>query len=174
MAGGERYLPVGPRSLTALIHRVIPTPIAKRWHPFKQTGRMSKASSAATGTAQNLAESAITIRRRIGNRLDEGNSWSVCGEVYRYERRFHKAWEAYARAEEIFDLAKNWKWLGTHLPTAGDLPVPGRPGQVVLLPGRIPSRKPGGSSRWPWTSAMTRLCGLPVRPQPSWPHLLAR
>jgi len=61
---------------------------------------------------QNLVESAITIRRRIGDRLGEGNSWSVCGEVYRYERRFRKAWDAYAKAEEIFDLAKNWQWLG--------------------------------------------------------------
>ena len=61
---------------------------------------------------QNLVESAITIRQRIGNRLGEGNSWSVYGELYRFERRFHKAWEAYAKAQEIFDLSKNWPWLG--------------------------------------------------------------
>jgi tetratricopeptide (TPR) repeat protein len=61
---------------------------------------------------QNLIESAITIRHRIGNHIGEGNSWSVCGEVYRYERRFQRAWEAYANAQEIFDLSKKWPWLG--------------------------------------------------------------
>ncbi len=61
---------------------------------------------------QNLVESAITVRHRLGRHLAEGNSWSVCGEVYRYERRFHKAWNAYAEAQRIFDLERNWPWLG--------------------------------------------------------------
>jgi tetratricopeptide (TPR) repeat protein len=84
---------------------------------------------------QNLVESAITIRRRIGNRLGEGNSWSVCGEVYRYERRFQKAWEAYAKAEEIFDLAKNWPWLGLIYQEQAICLFQATEDGVVLLPG---------------------------------------
>ena len=61
---------------------------------------------------QNLAESAVTVRHRLGRHLAEGNSWSVCGEVYRYERRFQKAWTAYTEAQRIFDLERNWPWLG--------------------------------------------------------------
>jgi len=60
----------------------------------------------------NLVESAINVRHRLGNDQEEGNSWSVCGEVYRYERRFQKAWEAYAEAERIFQARRNWAWLG--------------------------------------------------------------
>ena len=60
----------------------------------------------------NLVESAISVRRRLGNLQEEGNSWSVCGEVYRYERRFQKAWEAYGQAERIFLELRNWAWLG--------------------------------------------------------------
>ena len=32
--------------------------------------------------------------------------------MYRYERRFHKAWDAYAEAERIFQEERNWSWLG--------------------------------------------------------------
>lgn len=60
----------------------------------------------------NLAESAITVRHRLGNLQEEGISWSVCGEVYRYERRFRKAWDAYGEAQKIFDRLQNWSWLG--------------------------------------------------------------
>lgn len=60
----------------------------------------------------NLALSAISVRRWLGNDQEEGISWSVCGEVYRYERRFQKAWEAYAQAERIFQRLRNWAWLG--------------------------------------------------------------
>jgi tetratricopeptide (TPR) repeat protein len=60
----------------------------------------------------NLVESAITVRRRLNRRQEEGSSWSVCGEVYRYERRFHKAWEAFGQAEQIFLELRNWSWLG--------------------------------------------------------------
>jgi len=85
---------------------------------------------------QNLAESAITIRRRIGNHVGEGNSWSVCGEVYRYERRFQKAWDAYARAEEIFDLAKNWQWLGLIYQEQAICLFQAAEDGIVLLPGQ--------------------------------------
>jgi tetratricopeptide (TPR) repeat protein len=60
----------------------------------------------------NLAESAITVRRRLRNSHEEAISHSVCGEVYRYERRFQKAWEAYGEAEQIFQRLRNWAWLG--------------------------------------------------------------
>jgi tetratricopeptide (TPR) repeat protein len=61
---------------------------------------------------ENLAQSAIAIRSRLGKRHAEGGSWSVCGEVYRYERRFEKAWEAYSEAEGIFQQLSSWPWLG--------------------------------------------------------------
>ena len=60
----------------------------------------------------NLAESAIEVRHRLKKYYDEGISWSVYGEVYRYERRFEKAWEAYSTAEQIFHGERSWTWLG--------------------------------------------------------------
>jgi tetratricopeptide (TPR) repeat protein len=48
-----------------------------------------------------LVGSAIAIRSRLKLSSDEGMSWSVCGEVYRYGRRFHQAWSAYAYAEQL-------------------------------------------------------------------------
>jgi tetratricopeptide (TPR) repeat protein len=62
--------------------------------------------------ASNLVESAIAVRRRLGKRLEEASSWSVSGEVYRYERRFQKAWEAFAQAEQMFLELRSWSWLG--------------------------------------------------------------
>jgi tetratricopeptide (TPR) repeat protein len=59
-----------------------------------------------------LAESAIVLRRNLGQRQREGISLSVCGEVYRYERRFEKAWEAYKEAEQVFRELSSWQWLG--------------------------------------------------------------
>jgi tetratricopeptide (TPR) repeat protein len=63
-------------------------------------------------TGTNLAESAIKVRHRLENHQEEAISWSVCGEVYRYARRFEKAWEAFAQAEQIFEGLRNWSWLG--------------------------------------------------------------
>jgi tetratricopeptide (TPR) repeat protein len=60
----------------------------------------------------SLVESAISVRRRLGNRQEEGNSLSVIGEVYRYQRRYQRAWEAYGEAERIFQELRNWAWLG--------------------------------------------------------------
>jgi hypothetical protein len=60
----------------------------------------------------NLAESAIAVRHRLNKPYDEGISWSVCGEVYRYERQFQKAWDAYSVAEQIFHGVRSWTWLG--------------------------------------------------------------
>jgi tetratricopeptide (TPR) repeat protein len=60
----------------------------------------------------NLAASAIAVQHHLHRWVEEGRSWSVCGEVYRYERLFHKAWEAYAEAERIFQEQRNWPGLG--------------------------------------------------------------
>ncbi|HEY3907964.1 MAG TPA: AAA family ATPase [Streptosporangiaceae bacterium] len=60
----------------------------------------------------NLVETAISVRRRLKRRHEEGISWSTCGEIYRYERRFQMAWKAYAAAERIFEDPRNWAWLG--------------------------------------------------------------
>jgi tetratricopeptide (TPR) repeat protein len=60
----------------------------------------------------NLVESAISVRSRIGRRLEMAMSLSVLGEVYRYQRSFSKAWGAYADAEQIFEDLSSWSWLG--------------------------------------------------------------
>jgi len=60
----------------------------------------------------NLVESAINVRQRLDERQGEGTSWSVCGEVYRYDLQYPKAWEAYGKAERIFQELRNWSWLG--------------------------------------------------------------
>jgi hypothetical protein len=59
-----------------------------------------------------LVETAITVRRRVGYPSEEGKSWSVCGEVYRYARRFEKAWAAYCIAEQLLQGRRYWSWLG--------------------------------------------------------------
>jgi tetratricopeptide (TPR) repeat protein len=71
-----------------------------------------KGLSGAYRDAQNLVESAITVRQRLKKPQAEGLSWSVRGEVYRYERRFNPAWDSYAAAERIFEAQRNWTGLG--------------------------------------------------------------
>jgi tetratricopeptide (TPR) repeat protein len=60
----------------------------------------------------HLAEAAVAVRRQFGGAAEEGISLSVCGEVYRYARRFEKAWAAYANAERLLQGRPNWNWLG--------------------------------------------------------------
>lgn len=62
--------------------------------------------------ARNLVDSAISIRRRIGERHGVGVSLSVSGEVYRYDGKFLRAWKEYTEAETIFHEFKSWPWLG--------------------------------------------------------------
>jgi hypothetical protein len=62
--------------------------------------------------ARNLIESAVEVRRRLGNRINVGISLSVCGEVHRYERNFLEAWNDYREAEAIFQAHGSWPWLG--------------------------------------------------------------
>jgi tetratricopeptide (TPR) repeat protein len=59
-----------------------------------------------------LVESAITMRQRLSLLPEEGMSHSVCGEVYRYARRFEMAWLSYGRAEQLLQGRRNWGRLG--------------------------------------------------------------
>jgi len=89
----------------------------------------------------NLAESAIKIRRRLGLRQQEGISQSVAGEVYRYARRFEKAWQAYAEAEQIFHGQRNWPWLGVLYQQQAICLHQATQDGVDLLPGRDTARQ---------------------------------
>jgi len=59
----------------------------------------------------NLVDSAISVRRRLGRRHEQAISCSVKGEVYRYQRQFKAAWDAYSEAEQLFGEASA-SWLG--------------------------------------------------------------
>lgn len=89
----------------------------------------------------NLAESAIKIRRRLGLRQQEGISQSVAGEVYRYARRFEKAWQAYAEAELIFHGQRNWPWLGVLYQQQAICLFQAAQDGIDLLPGRDTARQ---------------------------------
>jgi tetratricopeptide (TPR) repeat protein len=60
----------------------------------------------------SFVEVAITIRGNIGNRHGQAISRGVLGEVYRYQRQFKQAWDAYTEAEEVFQELSSWSWLG--------------------------------------------------------------
>ena len=62
--------------------------------------------------ARNLVDTAVAVRKRLGNRHLVGVSLSVSGEVYRYEANFGRAWATYQEAEGIFQETKSWPWLG--------------------------------------------------------------
>jgi tetratricopeptide (TPR) repeat protein len=62
--------------------------------------------------ARNLIESAISVRRKMGSDHQLAVSYSVSGEVYRYERKFTLAWDLYAQAETCFSTLRNWPWIG--------------------------------------------------------------
>ena len=85
-----------------------------------------------------LVASAIAVQHRLVRRMEEGISWSVCGEVYRYERRFQKAWDAYAEAEQIFLELKNWPGLGIVYQEQAICVFQAADDAVVLVPDRAP------------------------------------
>jgi len=89
-------------------------------------------------TGTNLAESAIKVRHRLENHQEEAISWSVCGEVYRYARRFEKAWECFAQAEQIFQGLRNWSWLGLVYQEQAICLFQAMQDGVNLAPGRDP------------------------------------
>ncbi|HLX48037.1 MAG TPA: AAA family ATPase [Streptosporangiaceae bacterium] len=90
----------------------------------------------------NLVESAITVRHRLNKHQAEGISWSVCGEVYRYERRFELAWNAYAEAERIFHAQQNWPWLGIIYQEQAICLVQAAEDGITLDPARDPVKDP--------------------------------
>jgi AAA ATPase domain len=59
----------------------------------------------------SLVESAITIRGKLEMHHEEAASYSVKGEVYRYQRKFKEAWMAYAEAEQLLGES-SVSWLG--------------------------------------------------------------
>lgn len=71
-----------------------------------------KALSGGYREAEALVETAVKIRRRQGHELGLGTSLSVHGEILRYDRKFHSAWQAYEEARAIFESLGNWYWLG--------------------------------------------------------------
>jgi tetratricopeptide (TPR) repeat protein len=85
-----------------------------------------------------LVESAIYVRQELG-RGSVGNSYSVMGEVYRYQQKFKKAWEAYEKAEKIFESANDQAWLGTIFQQqAICLYQAAHDGETGLVPGEDP------------------------------------
>ncbi len=82
----------------------------------------------------NLVESAITVRRRLGRRREQAISCSVKGEVYRYQRQFTEAWEAYAEAEQLFREQNSWPWLGVIYQEQAICLFQSIPARVQLLP----------------------------------------
>jgi tetratricopeptide (TPR) repeat protein len=62
--------------------------------------------------ARELVKIAIETRNGLGKTLEEGISWSVLGEMNRYDHQYSAAWNDYQNAEQLFDGLKNWSWLG--------------------------------------------------------------
>jgi tetratricopeptide (TPR) repeat protein len=60
----------------------------------------------------SLVASAISVRERLDRPVTLGMSLSIKGEIHRYQQKYHKAWEAYAQAEKIFEDIEDWSWLG--------------------------------------------------------------
>jgi tetratricopeptide (TPR) repeat protein len=83
----------------------------------------------------NLVEAAITVRKRLGRHREEGTSWSTCGEIFRYERRFQMAWKAYAEAERIFENPRNWPWLGLIYQEQAICLFQAKQDEIEILPG---------------------------------------
>jgi tetratricopeptide (TPR) repeat protein len=111
----------------------------------------------------NLAESAIKVRHRLGRYQEEGISWRVCGEVYRYERRFQRAWKAYAAAEQIFQGQRDWPWLGLVYQEQAICLFQAAQDDIGLLPGRDPIER----AKHLITLALDLCRDLAIRGQPS-------
>jgi hypothetical protein len=112
-----------------------------------------------------LIESAIDVRQKLGNRQEEGNSWSVYGEVCRYQRRYFSAWQAYARAERIFQELRNWAWLGLVYQEQAVCAVQAAASGLELVPAPEPS--PEEWARQKITVALDLCRDLAVRGYPS-------
>jgi tetratricopeptide (TPR) repeat protein len=62
--------------------------------------------------AHDLVDGALKVRRARGLERAVGMALSVKGEIYRYSREYAHAWLTYREAEEIFQKASDWPWLG--------------------------------------------------------------
>jgi tetratricopeptide (TPR) repeat protein len=111
----------------------------------------------------NLVEAAIKVRHRLGRYQEEGISWSVCGEVYRYERRFQRAWKAYAAAEQIFQGQRDWSWLGMLYQEQAICLFQAAQDDVSILAGRDPIER----AKRLITLALDLCRDLAIRGQPS-------
>ncbi len=89
--------------------------------------------------ALRLVDAAIDARHRLGLHLQEGFSWNVRGEIYRYERRFQKAWESFAVAEQIFQGRRDWSWLGLIYQEQAICIVQAMDEGIDLIPGKDPA-----------------------------------
>lgn len=89
--------------------------------------------------ALRLVDAAIDARHRLGLHLQEGYSWNVRGEIYRYERRFRKAWESFAVAEQIFQGRRDWSWLGLIYQEQAICIVQAMDEGIDLIPGKDPA-----------------------------------
>jgi tetratricopeptide (TPR) repeat protein len=89
--------------------------------------------------ALRLVDAAIDARHRLGLHLQEGFSWNVRGEIYRYERRFRKAWESFAVAEQIFQGRRDWSWLGLIYQEQAICIVQAMDEGIDLIPGKDPA-----------------------------------
>jgi hypothetical protein len=89
--------------------------------------------------ALRLVDSAIDVRHRLGLHLQEGFSWNVRGEIYRFERRFRKAWESFAVAEQIFQGRRDWSWLGLIYQEQAICIVQAMDEDIDLTPGKHPT-----------------------------------
>ncbi|MBZ0285038.1 MAG: ATP-binding protein [Anaerolineae bacterium] len=61
--------------------------------------------------ALDYAEAALQMRENLGSKKEIGQSYSILGEVFRYQRRYSDAWNNYAKAENIFEELGDWPWL---------------------------------------------------------------
>lgn len=90
-----------------------PSPFREEMASIQTNWAYLKALRGSFREARNLVDTAVVVRRRLGNRHLVGVSLSVSGEVYRYEANFGRAWATYQEAEAIFQETKSWPWLGT-------------------------------------------------------------
>ncbi|WP_372666409.1 ATP-binding protein [Amycolatopsis kentuckyensis] len=71
-----------------------------------------KALQGSYDEARNLVEPALAVRRKLGTKHAIAVSLSVSAEVYRYERKFSRAWDQYRQAEGLFIELHSGSWLG--------------------------------------------------------------
>jgi len=89
----------------------------------------------------NLADRAIDTRHRLGLYMQEGISLSVRGEIFRYERRFEKAWESFSIAEQIFQGRRDWSWLGQIYQEQAICLLQAKEDGINLVPGKDPAEQ---------------------------------